>query len=128
MARGFSLLIVYASRTGNVRRFVQQIPLPRLEIITGDERVEEPCILITYTTGFGQIPAEVERFARGHLHQIRGVAASGNRNWGSSFAAAAERLAERYGLPVLHKFELSGSHKDVEKILKGVRDAQPRAQ
>lgn len=122
------MLVVYASKTGNVRRFVGQIPLPRLEIITGEERVEEPCILITYTTGFGQVPAEVERFARGHPHRIQGVAASGNRNWGSSFAAAADRLAERYGLPVLHKFELSGSLKDVEKILKEVRDAQSGAQ
>lgn len=122
------MLVVYASKTGNVRRFVQQIPLPRLEIITGEERVEEPCILITYTTGIGQVPAEVERFARGHLGRIQGVAASGNRNWGSLFAAAADRLAEQYGLPVLHKFELSGSPKDVEKILKGVGDAQPGAQ
>lgn len=123
------MLIVYASKTGNVRRFVQQLPWPKLEIVGGDEQVERPCLLITYTTGIGQVPQEVERFVQGNRPFIRGVVASGNRNWGRSFAAAADRLAERYGLPILHKFELSGGAKDIAIVLEEVqRYAQPRTQ
>ncbi len=59
------MLIAYASRTGNVARFVEKLPFQnRLRIQTGTETVSEPCIVITYTTGFGEVPKEVLEFAR----------------------------------------------------------------
>ncbi|PZA06005.1 MULTISPECIES: class Ib ribonucleoside-diphosphate reductase assembly flavoprotein NrdI [unclassified Meiothermus] len=111
------MLIVYASKTGNVARFVERLPLRSLRLRDGEERVEEPCVLVTYTTGFGQIPPEVERFAQENRPFIRGVAASGNRNWGVNFARAADLLAGRYGFPILLKFELAGTEKDRLRLL-----------
>ncbi|RIH88559.1 class Ib ribonucleoside-diphosphate reductase assembly flavoprotein NrdI [Calidithermus roseus] len=123
------MLIVYASKTGNVERFVRKLPAPRLlRICTGEEEVSEPCVLLTYTTGLGQVPPEVERFARRNQTHIRAVAASGNRNWGSNYAKAADRLAASFGFKVIHKFELSGRTEDVTRFWEGVRAlALPRA-
>lgn len=123
------MLIVYASKTGNVERFVRKLDAPRLlRIHTGEEEVGEPCVLVTYTTGLGQVPPEVERFAHCNRHRIRAVAASGNRNWGSNYAKAADRLAAAYGFEVIHKFELSGRAEDVARFWEGVRAlALPRA-
>ncbi|MDW8091338.1 MAG: class Ib ribonucleoside-diphosphate reductase assembly flavoprotein NrdI [Meiothermus sp.] len=114
------LLLVYASKTGNVARFVERLPLPKRRILDGGERVEVPCLLVTYTTGFGQVPPEVVRFVEGNRPFIKGVAASGNRNWGQNFARAADLLSARYGLPVLLKFELSGTEKDRLRFLAAV--------
>lgn len=114
------MLVVYASKTGNVARFIERLPVKRLRLLSGEERVEEPCVLVTYTTGFGQVPGEVERFARDNCAWVQGVAASGNRNWGANFAKAADTLAGRYGWPVLLKFELSGTEKDRERFLEAL--------
>ncbi len=120
------LLIAYASRTGNVARFVQKLVetrhVPTLRIQNGAEQVGEPCVLITYTTGFGQIPCEVMHFAERNQHQIRGVVASGNRNWGARYAGAADLLSARFGFPVLHKFELSGRESDVWEVWRCIEE------
>ncbi len=108
--------IAYASKTGNVARFVTRLGYPALRIESGQERIEHPCVLVTYTTGFGQVPPEVRAFAQAHRRFIRGVAASGNRNWGPNFARAADTLSELLGVPVLLKFELSGWPEDLERF------------
>ncbi len=115
------MLVVYASKTGNVARFVEPLEVPKVRITSGEERVHEPCVLITYTAGFGLVPLEVERFVQHNLSYIRGVVASGNRNWGPNFARSADVLREKYGLPVLHKFELSGQPRDRQLLLQHLR-------
>ncbi|GIW30768.1 MAG: protein NrdI [Meiothermus sp.] len=114
------MLIVYASKTGHVARFVARLGQKSLRIQDGRETIHEPCLLITYTTGFGEVPGEVLAFVERNRPLIRGVAASGNRNWGANFARAADRLAERYGIPVIHKFELAGTPKDLEIIQEAI--------
>ena len=121
------MLIVYASKTGNVERFVQRLGFRRLRLVSGAEEVAEPCLLLTYTTGFGQAPPEVLRFVERNRPYIQGVAVSGNRNWGSNFARAGDVLAERYGLVVVHRFELAGTARDIA-IVKEVVGALSRAQ
>ncbi|MCQ4086600.1 class Ib ribonucleoside-diphosphate reductase assembly flavoprotein NrdI [Saccharibacillus sp. JS10] len=106
------MLIAYDSRTGNVRRFIEKLELPAIQI---DEtmKLEEPFILVTYTTGFGQIPDKVNSFLQKNGQQLKGVCASGNRNWGLSFAKSADTISQTYGVPILCKFELSGTNKDI---------------
>ena len=112
------MLIVYASKTGNVERFVRKLPVTHhLKLCSGDERINQPCVLLTYTTGLGGVPLEVAHFAAAHASLIRGVAASGNRNWGSDYARAAHCLHEQYGFPVLHTFELSGLKRDISAFM-----------
>lgn len=131
--------IVYASRTGNVTRFVQKLALPAQKITSGQEQVQEPCVLITYTTGMGEVPEEIQRFMQHNHQHVLAVAGSGNRNWGKNYARSADRIAQQWNIPVLMKFELSGRPEDVACFLEGAQRlehhlhpeqefAQPRTQ
>lgn len=113
------MMVAYDSRTGNVRRFVHKLNLPSVQI---DEalKLNEPFVLITYTTGFGEVPPKVNRFLENNESFLRGVSASGNRNWGTGFAKSADTLSSRYQVPIVCKFELSGTERDVEQFLKEV--------
>lgn len=120
------MLLVYASKTGNVERFVQKLPLERYKISSGSEVVEQPCVLVTYTTGFGSVPSEVQRFVANNQHQILAVAASGNRNWGNNFAKSAHSLSQQLSIPVLHTFEMSGTKRDIQTMLEQLQALEHR--
>ena len=113
------MLIAYDSKTGNVKRFIRKLDLPAVQI---DEttKLDEPFVLVTYTTGFGQPPAKVMSFLQHNHNRLVGVSASGNRNWGDRFAGSADHIARLYGVPVLSKFELSGTVRDVETFKREV--------
>ncbi|UXR69978.1 MULTISPECIES: class Ib ribonucleoside-diphosphate reductase assembly flavoprotein NrdI [unclassified Staphylococcus] len=107
--------IVYYSFTGNVRRFLKRTELNNLYEITEEnasEKVSEPFILVTGTIGFGEVPAPVDQFLKENHSMLRGVAGSGNRNWGNNFAKAGVTISETYQVPLLMKFELHGTLKD----------------
>lgn len=114
-----SVLIAYDSRTGNVRRFVDKLKLPSIQI-EETMTMDQPFVLVTYTTGFGQAPDKVLSFLRHNHKRLLGVMASGNRNWGEGFARSADKISQLYGVPVLGKFELSGTSKDVERFTRDV--------
>lgn len=113
------MLIAYASKTGNVRRFINKLNLPAVPI-DETETLDEPFVLVTYTTGFGQVPDNVVSFLERNASKMIGVSASGNRNWGDGFAKSADTISERYGVPVLYKFELSGTQRDVDNFKREV--------
>ena len=116
------MIIVYDSKTGNVERFIKKLSSDiRTVKITEGLRVTEPFILITYTTGFGATPSSTEEFLVNNNSQLKGVCASGNRNWGSKFGKSADNISQTYKIPIVHKFELSGLPTDVEKIIQEVR-------
>ena len=77
------------------------------------DSIEEPYILVTGTIGFGEVPKEVQSFLEVNHAYIRAVAASGNRNWGQNFAKAGRTISETYHVPLLMKFEVQGTNKDV---------------
>ncbi|MGM1023497.1 MAG: class Ib ribonucleoside-diphosphate reductase assembly flavoprotein NrdI [Bacillota bacterium] len=112
------MLIVYATRTGNTRRFLSKTGFRTQPIEVGD--VTEPFILATYTDGEGEVPERVWRFLETNSEQLRGVAAGGSRNFGQWFGRAADEIAAEYDVPVIHRFELSGTPSDVETFKKGV--------
>ncbi|MDF2925592.1 MAG: NrdI protein [Paenibacillaceae bacterium] len=113
------MLIAYESRTGNVARFVNKLNMRCLRI---DENItlSEPFVLVTYTSGFGQVPDKTAAFLKRNSRFLRGVAASGNRNWGDGFAKSADRISEQYHVPVLGKFELSGTRKEADHFVREV--------
>ena len=120
------MLIAYASMTGNVRRFTSRLPFPVVNV-KEVEQIDEPYVLVTYTFRFGDVPDEVKTFLNQHANNRRnliGVAASGNRNWGSLFARAADVIAKKFQVPVLHKFELAGTEEDLEIFTEKVREIE----
>ena len=81
--------VVYYSFSGNVRRFISRAGIKDTFEITQDncnESVNE---------------------------QLQAVAASGNRNWGQNFAKAGHTISEEYKVPLMMKFEVQGTNKDI---------------
>ncbi|MBP1994841.1 class Ib ribonucleoside-diphosphate reductase assembly flavoprotein NrdI [Paenibacillus eucommiae] len=113
------MLVAFDSKTGNVRRFIEKLNLKAIQI-EDKMTIEEPFVLVTYTTGFGQIPEKVASFLELNHERLKGVSASGNKNWGDGFAKSADTISGLYGVPVLSKFELSGTKQDVERFVQGV--------
>jgi len=115
------MLIAYYSLAGNVRRFVAKTGLPAVEI-KPDMLLTEPFVLVSGTYGFGQVAGTVWDFLADNGDLMAGVAASGNRNWGDNFAKAADLIAEEYGVPIVHKFELAGTAEDIKIFTKYVAE------
>ncbi|MCG7407195.1 class Ib ribonucleoside-diphosphate reductase assembly flavoprotein NrdI [Paenibacillus sp. ACRRX] len=115
------MLIAYDSKTGNVKRFVDKLDLQCVRV-SEDAETNEPFVLVTYTTGFGQAPQSTMDFLKQRSHLLRGVVSSGNMNWGMRYGMAADHIAELYSVPVLMKFELSGTRKDVEQFIQEVHN------
>lgn len=105
-------LIVYDSMTGNVKRFISKLEYKSI-LIEEDLMVNQPYILVTYTIGRGNIPPSTQKFLNKNNQFLFGVAVSGNKNWGSFYGKAGDLISLRYNIPMIHKFELSGTEKDV---------------
>jgi protein involved in ribonucleotide reduction len=119
------MLIVFDTKTFNVLRFIRKLPFEthRLSPLL---TISDPFVLVTYTCGFGEVPSVTQAFMHDYDHRrlIRGVAVSGNRNWGENFGKAGDTLSAMYGVPLIHKFELSGQQSDVNTFIEGVRNLE----
>lgn len=123
-------LVYYSSASGNTARFMAQLGLPALRIpIRTDDPVpmpDRPYVLIcpTYADGMGRgaVAKPVIRFLNDPARRalIRGVIASGNRNFGATFACAGEVIASKCNVPVLYRFELAGTETDLARIRAGL--------
>ena len=104
--------VYYASMTGNVRRFIGKTGVDAIDIKNGINPTE-PYVLVIYTFGFGEVPTEVDAWLTHNYKLLRGVAVSGNRNWGDNYGMAGDRISNRYGVPLILKFEQAGNPEDV---------------
>ena len=117
------MLIVYASKTGNIERFLKKTGITSiLKIIDESKIINEDFILLTYTTGIGEVPTEVSIFMQNNSTKCKGLIGSGNKNWGSAFCNSVTLLHEQYNLPILMTFEMSGNKHDIEKFLSVYED------
>ena len=109
-------MIIYASRTGNVRYIVQKLGLPAMDLADVD-KIDEPYLLFTYTDGLGSVPPIVDQFMIANYNHCKGIIVSGNRNFGHAFfGRAGDSLAARYGIPLIEKLELRGTTSNYETI------------
>lgn len=115
--------IVYASKTGNVRRFVDKLGVPASDVVITDW-MTEPYILITYTIGFGEVPSEVAEFLEENHEYLRGVIVSGDRVWGDNFGKAGDIISREYDVPLVHKFEKAGMESDVQTVKQYLDDVK----
>ncbi len=115
--------IYYDSKTGNVERFVNRLKQHRdwpVQKIGASFKPLHAGHLITYTTGFGEVPLSTQHFLEENSDLIRSVSSSGNRNWGQNYALAATKISEQFKLPVLMEFELSGTMTDIQKFIDNI--------
>lgn len=111
------------SRTGNINRFIRKTGLQNtLRITTGDEIVHNEFIFVTYTDSYGLIPSIANKFLLNNNKLLKGVACSGNRNWGVTYCKAMDLILELYPVEPILKFELSGNSHDVEYFKKFVQN------
>lgn len=112
--------IMYFTVTGNNERFINKLNYDNTGLITEGLIIDEPFILLAGTINFGEVPIEIKRFLKDNHEHLIGVAGSGNRNWGSNFAKAADIIADKFNVPIVLKFELSGNEHDVKNFIKEV--------
>jgi protein involved in ribonucleotide reduction len=102
--------IVYASRTGNVRRAVERLMAKDpLRIVNGSESIDEEYILMTYTDGRGQIPKIVDTFLEANADKCKTAAVFGNMaRHADTFCGAADKIEEKYGIPIIARMDTDG--------------------
>ena len=133
-----TLLVYFSSKSLNTHRFIEKTGLRAERIpLDMDEatlKVSEPYVLVTPTyadgEGNGAVPKQVIRFLNDPENRsfIRGVIASGNRNFGQYFGYAGNVISARCQVPCLYKFELMGTPEDVENVKDGVYELWQRQQ
>lgn len=132
------ILVYYSTKSGNVHRFVERVGLPARRIPISNEEpmlaVDEDYILVAPTYGGGHargaVPPQVKRFLNNPVNaaHLRGVIASGDRNYGAGFGLAGAIIARRFSVPHLYTFELFGTAEDIEQVKRGVSQFWTRTQ
>ena len=125
------LIVYYSSSSGNTHRFVEELGLRNIRIPASMKveclAINEPYVLISpcYANddGSNAVPKQVIRFLNNQQNRsmIRGVIGTGNRNFGELFAYAADIISRKCNVPLLYKFELSGTPVDVMNVQKGMK-------
>jgi protein involved in ribonucleotide reduction len=112
-------MIVYTSRTGNVRYIVGELKLPSSELKEGLV-INDPYLLFTYTDGLGEVPKKVNDFLSIKNNQVnlKGIIVTGNVNFGDMFCFAADVISKEFHIPIIRKIDLRGTKQDVEEITK----------
>lgn len=130
-------LLYFSSVSENTRRFVDKLGLPsgRLPVRRGDEHLvaDRPFVLVTPTYGArgrGSVPPQVVAFLNDvrNRSQLRGVIAAGNTNFGADYCLAGSVISVKCSVPVLYRFELMGTPRDVSIVREGLAafwDANP---
>lgn len=126
---GKIFIVYFSSISNNTHRFIlktgfenKRIPIDLEESITVDN--EYVLICPTYSGGgefsAGAVPKQVIKFLNNKHNRdfCRGVIASGNTNFGDTFALAGTVLSSKLSVPLLYQFELLGTKDDVTNVQK----------
>lgn len=113
---------VYSSRTGNTEALINKLNIEAVKIEDGQEVINEPFILFTYTDGYGIVPKVVDAFLQNNKENIKGVIATGNKDrHADTFCFAGDIISQDYNVPCLYKVHAQGSDEDVQAILKAIQ-------
>lgn len=124
-------LVYFSSSSENTHRFILRLGLPAIRIPLNEReqiQVDGPYILVVPSYGgggtAGAVPRQVIRFLNDELNRslIRGVIASGNRNFGEAYGRAGDVIAKKCAVPWLYCFELMGTPDDINNVRKGVSE------
>ena len=112
------LIIAYYSITGNVKRFVDKLSLPSVEIDPANPflSIDEPFIVVAPTYERDLTEPINDFIENNDLSNFKGVMGSGNLNFADLYVFTAKDIAKEYNVPLLYSFEYSGTNEDIEKI------------
>lgn len=124
------LLVYFSSKSGNTQRFIEKVGFPALRVPLSVKdpalQLDRPYILVcpTYAgdDGSGAVPKQVIKFLNSEQNRswLKGVIASGNRNFGQYYAYAGTVISQKCKVPYLYRFELTGTLEDVRAVQNGV--------
>ena len=117
-------VVYFSSVSENTKRFVEKlgipsyrIPLPLNEASTYTH--ERDSVLVTPTYGGGNegatVPKQVIKFLNNpeNRKHIKAVIGGGNTNFGEHFCRAGEIIAAKLGVPMIYRFEITGTPEEV---------------
>ncbi len=131
--KGDMFVVYFSSHSNNTARFVDKLGIDNLRIpIDLDKHVKatQDYVIIcpTFAGGGefwqGSVPKQVVNFLndKNNREKCKGIIASGNTNFGETFALAGPVLSQKLRKPLLYQFELLGTKSDVENIRKVLID------
>ncbi|ATZ18885.1 ribonucleotide reductase [Williamsoniiplasma somnilux] len=120
-------VVYFSSTSNNTHRFIQKLNFTNFRIpceIEEEISVNQDYVIVcpTYSGGgeltSGAVPKQVIKFLNNENNRkyCRGVIASGNTNFGDTFAIAGPILSKKLNVPLLYQFELLGTNQDVLSI------------
>jgi protein involved in ribonucleotide reduction len=120
-------VVYFSSVSENTKRFVDKLGAPSVRIpLKTDEAAEfvhnRDSVLVVPTYGGGNdgstVPKQVIKFLNNpeNRRHIKAVIAGGNTNFGAHFCRAGEIVAQKLGVPVLYRFEVTGTPEDVQEV------------
>jgi len=120
-------VVYFSSVSENTKRFVDKLEAQTVRIPIRTEEAAEfvhdrDSVLILPTYGGGNdnstVPKQVIKFLNNpeNRKHIKAVIAGGNTNFGSHFGKAGDIVADKLGVPVLYRFEITGTPEDVIEV------------
>jgi protein involved in ribonucleotide reduction len=120
-------VVYFSSVSENTKRFVDKLGAKTVRIPLKTEEAEEfvhdqDSVLVVPTYGGGNeggtVPKQVIKFLNNPLNRkhIKAVIAGGNTNFGEHFCRAGDIVASKLGVPVLYRFEITGTPEDVNEV------------
>jgi protein involved in ribonucleotide reduction len=120
-------VVYFSSVSENTKRFVDKLEAKAVRIPIRTEEAAEfvhnrDSVLVLPTYGGGNdnstVPKQVIKFLNNpdNRKHIKAVIAGGNTNFGSHFGKAGDIVADKLGVPVLYRFEITGTPEDVVEV------------
>ena len=120
-------VVYFSSVSENTKRFVDKLGVKTVRIPLRTEEAAEfvhdkDSVLVVPTYGGGNeggtVPKQVIKFLNNpeNRKHIKAVIAGGNTNFGEHFCRAGDVVAQKLGVPVLYRFEITGTPEDVVEV------------
>ena len=120
-------VVYFSSVSENTKRFVDKLEAKAVRIPIRTEEAAEfvhdrDSVLVLPPYGGGNdnstVPKQVIKFLNNpdNRKHIKAVIAGGNTNFGSHFGKAGDIVADKLGVPVLYRFEITGTPEDVVEV------------
>lgn len=112
------MIVIYNSKTGKTKEFAIKVS-PYATSTQNYVENDKDILLITYTTGVGQVPKEVKEFIEKYGSKIKAVVATGNKEkHPDTFAFAGDKISKQLNIPLLLKVQLNGTNDDVLEVIR----------
>lgn len=117
-------VVYFSSVSENTKRFVEKLGIPsyRIPLQLSEASTythDRDSVLVTPTYGGGNesstVPKQVIKFLNNpeNRKRIKAVIAGGNTNFGVHFCRAGEIIASKLGVPMIYRFEITGTPEEV---------------